>query len=351
MIDYQKIIDNLKDDKVIEMMKRLGADEYIEKENEIIFPTICHNINADDASMKLYYYKNNHFFYCYTECGGQSIFRFLEHYYESHQIDYNWYRDVLLVAQSCAGNVDFDYKFVESYKSIADEYAKKTYIKELPEYSEKVLDTFVKKYPVEWLNDGITRAAMDKFNIKYSISQNKIIIPHYDINNRLVGIRGRALNQWEIDNVGKYMPVQIENRWYSHQLSLNLYGLNLTKENIKKYGYVYVFEAEKSVMQLEGFNMPNCGVAVCGSNFHIFHLHLLLKYCQPKEIIICFDNEEHDREDSYFFKLWNMCKKYSNYTSLSFVYDRKHLTDLKDSPTDKGEEVFKKLLESRVKVL
>ena len=57
---------------------------------------------------------------------------------------------------------------------------------------------------------------MDKFNIRYSISQNKIIIPHYNVNGELVGIRGRALNTQDIEQFGKYMPVQIENKWYSH---------------------------------------------------------------------------------------------------------------------------------------
>ena len=76
---------------------------------------------------------------------------------------------------------------------------------------------------------------MDKFNIRYSTTQNKIIIPHYNADGQLVGIRGRALNEWEVENVGKYMPVQIEGKWYSHPLSLNLYGLNFNKEDIKKF--------------------------------------------------------------------------------------------------------------------
>jgi hypothetical protein len=60
--------------------------------------------------------------------------------------------------------------------------------------------------------------------------------------------------------------------------------------------------------------------------------------------------EELPPEDKYFYKLWNICKKYSNYCTFSFIYDRENLLDLKDSPTDKGEEIFKKLLEKRVKV-
>ena len=64
-------------------MTDLGADRYIEKDNYIIFPTICHNINSAEASMKLYYYKDNKFFYCYTEDDGMSIFKFLETYYKT----------------------------------------------------------------------------------------------------------------------------------------------------------------------------------------------------------------------------------------------------------------------------
>ena len=190
---------------------------------------------------------------------------------------------------------------------------------------------------------------MDKFNILFSKKDNKIIIPHYDVKNRLVGIRGRALDQWEVENIGKYTPIKIENTFYSHPLSMNLYGLNLTKSNIKRTGICYVFEGEKSVLHLESSNMVNMSVAVCGSIFSIFQLKLLLKY-KPKEIVICFDKEEKAGEDKYYNKLLNMCKKYTNYCNFSFIYDFNNLLDLKDSPIDKGEEIFKELLRKRIKV-
>ena len=203
--------------------------------------------------------------------------------------------------------------------------------------------------PSEWLTDHISREAMDKYNILYSISQNKIIIPHYDIHNRLVGIRGRALNQWEVENLGKYMPVQIEGKWYSHPLSLNLYGLNMNYQNIKKTGIAFVFESEKSVLQFESFSIPNCAVASCGSNFNKYQVDLLMRYCAPREIVICYDREELPKESKYFDKLYEICCRYNNYCNMSFIYDT-GLGDLKDSPSDNGEEVFQKLLKGRVKV-
>ena len=348
MIDYKEIVENLQVDKVISLMEQLGATRYVEKDDYVIFPTICHNENADEASMKLYFYKDTKLFVCYTECNSMSIFKFLKHYYETRQIEYDWRQDILEVVTNCSIQKTFESR--AQYQKKRTDYYQKKDRKDLESFPEGILDVFVKTYPIEWLQDGITERAMDNFNILYSISQNKIIIPHYDSNNRLIGIRGRALNEWDIENLGKYMPVQIEKKWYSHPLSLNLYGLNKTKENIKKQGICYLFEAEKSCLQLDNFNIPNVSAAVCGSQLNKFQVDLLLRTCQPKEIVVCFDKEELPGEDKYFNKLWNMCKKYSNYCNFSFIYDRENLLELKDSPTDKGEEIFLELLKRRVYV-
>ena len=347
-MDYKQIIDNLDINSIVELMKKLGADRYEEKEKFFIFPTICHNINSAEASMKLYLYKDTKLFVCYTEDGNMSIFKFLKTYYETRQIEYDWFEDIYNVVLNCGNFRPKEGFDTIQYQSLKERYRIKKKTVELQKYPSGILDMFMKNYPVEWLNDGISRRAMDKYNIKYSVSQNKIIIPHYDINNNLIGIRGRALNEWEIENIGKYMPIQIEKKWYTHPLSLNLYGLNHTKENIKKYGICYIGEAEKFCLQSESFSFPNCSCAVCGNQFNKYQLDILMKNCQPKEIVICFDKEEKDKEDKYFFKLYNLCKKYINYCKMSFIYDNDNLLKLKESPTDCGENIFKKLLEKRI---
>ena len=349
-MDYQSIIDNLKVSSVIDLMTKLGADRWKDEGTHIIFPTICHNTDASEASMKLYFYKNNKIFVCFTECGNMSIFKFLKHYYETRGIEYDWVSDIYNVILDCSNFKPGEGFEAPKYESLRNKFGKTNKEVVLPEYNKGALDTFVKIYPPEWLKDGISKAAMDKFGIRYSISQNKIIIPHYDVNGRLVGIRGRALNEWEVENVGKYMPVRIEQIWYKHPLSMNLYGLYENQENIKKSGVCYVFESEKSVMQCEAFSGPNCSVAVCGSQFNKYQLNLLIRTCRPSEIVLCFDSEELGDDTKYFDKLWAICQKYKNYTNFSFVYDRLRQLELKDSPSDKGEEVFRKLLEKRTRV-
>ena len=348
MIDYQEIIEQLDDNRVMNMLDKLDIP-YQDKGSYLIMPTVCHHASIDDASLKLYYYKNTHIFTCYTEDGAMSIFSFLKHYYEARDYEYDWYTDIYELICGCS-YFDGEKRNLNTYKPIRDNYSIRKERKELQSYPKEIMEAFIKYYPIEWLKDGITKESMDKYNIRFSSIQNKIIIPHYDVNGNLIGIRGRALNPEEIKNVGKYLPVQIENKWYSHPLSLNLYGLNQTKENIKEYGIAYLFEAEKSVLQMESFTIPNCAAAVCGNKLNKYALDILVRTCHPREIVICFDKEELPHEDKYFNHLYELCKKYQVYSNFSFIYDRENLLKLKDSPTDRGEEIFLKLLKGRVKV-
>ena len=102
---------------------------------------------------------------------------------------------------------------------------------------------------------------------------------------------------------------------------------------------------------MDKYYPTNCSVASCGSNFHKAQLKLLLN-CGVSEIVIAYDKENTTSENSgkYFEKLWNMCSKYKNYCNFSFIFDRFGLLNDKDSPIDKGKEIFETLIEQRIKV-
>ena len=63
-IDLVKLQHNLTSEDIISIVTSLGADRYEERGGYIVFPTICHNEDSNDASMKLYYYKNTCLFTC-----------------------------------------------------------------------------------------------------------------------------------------------------------------------------------------------------------------------------------------------------------------------------------------------
>lgn len=352
-----EVLENLTEEDIIFILTNtLGAHTYIQQNDYIIFPTVCHNINSEDAKMKLYYYTDRKLFHCYTECGETfNLYTLFKKYYSLRNIEYSFYKDILLKITSKEElQIVGENKY--AYQPQRNRFKTRDKIVELAPYPNKLIDVFLKQYPVEWNYENISDKTMELFNIRFAPIENKIIIPHYDINNNLVGIRGRALNEEEIENYGKYAPVRIENKIYKHPLSLNLYGINLNKENIKTKKYVILFEAEKSVLLYEEYfgREQNVALAVCGSNFNKLQLNLLLKNFNLCEIVLAFDKEYVDypskKANEYFKRMEKLCKKYSNYCNFSFIYDTENLLKEKDAPIDKGKKTFENLLRSRVKI-
>lgn len=216
-------------------------------------------------------------------------------------------------------------------------------------HDSKILNFFEDRKINLWLKEGITYESTRKFNIRFYPYRNKIVIPHYDITDNLIGIRVRNIEEEDLF-YGKYMPIQLNGQMYSHPLSFNLYGLNVTKEAIRKNKIVCIFEGEKSVLKMDSyFGNDNISVATCGSTLNRFQVMLLKKHTFVDEIVICFDREfeTEEEEENYFNKLYSMGEKYSNYCKISFIFDDKRLLGYKDSPVDKGKDVFTKLLSER----
>lgn len=353
---FVELANSLTKQQIIDIVTSLGADRYDDSNNNyIIFPTICHNATAAEASMKLYYYHNTHLFHCYTDCGDNfNIYDLFKRRYNLFDKPFNIY-EIYRILSRKTGIDDFSDDFSEGkYESQKELYQVKRRNVELPVYDEKVMDVFVPRPAAEWVEEGITPETMKKFNIRYGISQNIIVIPHYNADGKLVGVRRRALNPEDIED-GKYKPIKVEQIWYSHPLALNLYGLNFTKDAINKSGKVVIFEGEKSVMLMDSYyGNDNNSVAICGSTLQRAQVEILFKECKIDEIIIALDKEYGDKwsekTDKFFEKMVATCKKFNKYCSCSFIFDREGLLREKDSPVDRGKEVFEKLYNKRVKV-
>ena len=347
------VLESLTIETVERIIISLGATGIVAQEEKLILPTICHNPAGVEKSHKLYYYGDSKLFTCYTECGQSfNIYELVRKVFAVNGENIGFYEAFNYVLQF----VSREQFTVESpYKSISTQYARRLGAVALPEYDMNVLSAF-RPYPTaEWLNDGIDVKSMEKYQIGFSVNQTKIVIPHFDIGGRLIGIRGRALDPVEVESYGKYMPIRVEGKWYTHHLSLNLYGANITKDAIMKTKRVVVFEGEKSVLLMDTFfGEDNLAVAVCGSNLHKVQVDILVKQLGVTDITIAFDKEYPElgtpESEQYKYKLIDLCKKYSDYANMSFIYDMKGYLKEKDSPVDRGKEIFERLYEERVKV-
>ena len=351
MIDLKDLANKLTDERIIELVTQLGSDEYQNTEKAIIFKTICHNVDASEASMKLYYYKDSKRFHCYTDCGDTfNIYTLFERRYQLLGKQYNFYKDIVQVIAEGVEVEDFSKSFFYKYKSDFDKFERQQVEIDLNYINPSILNIYSFYPTAEWLRDGISEQSMRDFNIRYSIDENKIIIPHYDIDSNLIGIRCRPLNEEDL-TIGKYMPVQIEGKSYAHPLGYNLYGLNIVKDNIKRFKMAIVGEGEKAVLQYSTmFGLENniC-VAACGSSISNYQIDLLIK-AGAEKVLIAFDKEGETwkEQQNYYNKLLGFCKKYRNKVQMGFINDAKNLLKLKDSPFDRGKDTFLKLYKGAI---
>lgn len=342
---------------VKDFLESLGVDqiEVNEEKQYLICPTICHNPLHEAESMKLYWYQNNKIFRCYTECNeAMSIFELYKRYMEL-----NYYTVTLDEAENYVKqflkHIVSAAKPHMKFAELVTKYQYTTQIPVLTEYPKGALDCFIKYYHPSWLKDGITKEAMDKFDIRFSVTQNKIIIPHYDINGRLVGIRGRAIDPQEIEEFGKYRPVQIGDILYTYPLQFNLYGIYEHQQGIRARRSAIIAEGEKSVILDNEYygEYSNC-VACCGSTFNKYQISLLTDILGVNEIVIALDKEYIDWRDGkaqkYRKKIEAMCNKYKHKVSFSYIWDFDNILKEKDSPFDRGKEIFEYLYKTRVKV-
>lgn len=330
----------------------------------LLSSTICHNFPGE-GSRKLYWYSNTGLFRCYTGCAEPTfdIFELVIKVFsiqQSRELDLNDAVRYVAAKFGIAGEyeesdleISEDWRIFDAYSRV-QEVEIKDYSVELKEYDDNVLNYL--NYQViiaPWLREGMTQEALNHARIGYYPGADQITIPHFDMNNRFVGLRGRAVAQDDVEKWGKYRPMKIMKQMYNHPLGMNLYGLNWAKDNIATMNKAIVFESEKSVLlYMSYFGIENnIAVACCGSNISAYHIHMLLE-AGAKEIIVAFDRQFQEIGDKEFEKLTNnltkIHEKYKNSVQITFIFDKNMITGYKDSPIDCGKETFLQLFKERI---
>lgn len=367
MLNYDKsfIKEQITLDDVFQLLVDFGGEPQY-TDFGIISRTICHNSLEEGGSHKLYYYSNNSLFYCYTNCGSFDIAQLVINVAKiqwDKEFDLNdalrWLASRFGIIGEIIPDEEYtnleDWKIFERYSGVKDIHPEERRI-ELKEYDRKILRNFDYSVLIEpWMKDRICQYALIKAGIGYYPGGNQITIPHFDMNNRLVGVRGRTLSDEEATLYGKYRPLKINQQWLNHSLGMNLYGLNWNKDNIQKLGKAIIVESEKSVLQYASYFGwdNNITVACCGSNISLYQIEML-KQCGAKEIIVALDRQFKEVGDEEYKHLTNNLMKinqrYHNDVNISFIFDKHKITEYKSSPTDEGPQKFMKLFKERVMI-
>lgn len=356
--------DELKEKLEIEQVYDLieawgGEPEYTD--GGLISQTICHN-PPGTGSRKLYYYSNTKLCHCFSGCIDPSfdIFELCIKVMKIQKgLKWELY-DAMDYIASYFGFEGIERKEEESelkdweiFKRHKIKEPEKKQIIQLKEYDPIILTRFAYPRIERWEQEGISNEVSKKNLIGYYPGGEQITIPHFDIDNRLIGIRGRTLVADEAEMYGKYRPLLIGKQLYNHPLSMNLYNLNNSKDNIAKTHAAIVFESEKACLQYQSFYgcENDISVAICGSSLSSYQVDLL-KRVGAREIIIALDRQFQQIGDYEFkrlkAKLIHFYDKYNNSVRITAVFDKGMITPYKASPSDCGAQIFEKLLAERI---
>ena len=372
-LDANELKKTLTIDNIKTLLTELGVQHIIDhsqnsqKGNCLITNTICHKVS--DGSMKLYYYTESFQFHCYTDCGeNMDIFELVKRNHLLKGVELSFIECVSWVCTTLG--ISFYDNTISSQEGFRihynvsndeNEWMKKFKKKKSPKievktHSEKVFNMFSNFHHPSFLEDGISHEAMSKFEVMYDCVKHRVIIPHRRWNDgKLIGIKTRNLNQWEIDAGYKYLPLTAHKILYSYPTMMNLYGYWQNQHAIKKAKSAILFEAEKSVQQLETmYKDENTSLALCGSTLNTKQAEILLTL-GIEEITLALDKENTDILDEksidYQGKLLRIGRILARYMRVYVIYDDRGILPEKASPSDLGKEVFEELMRNRKQIL
>lgn len=355
MVDFKELREQLSDEMIKDILGQFNVEPVEENEEAIIFPTCCHNLVG--GSPKLFYYKNTKLFHCYTECAASfDIFTLLQKMYRLRGEEITLKQAVAICDLDASDikvtdkgyNVLDDIRYMQGLNNV---YIPDVNNLDFKTYDTNVLKQFSFDYMglMPWIEEGIGIETLQKFNIKWDSYRQAIVIPNFDYDGKLIGIRERHFKPEELAK-GKYRPLYDRGTLYNHPTGRTFYGIYENHKNIERKHIAIIFEGEKSVLLYGTIygNNNNVALATLGQNITKDHIQYLLKM-KVTHVILAYDSDYED-----YKQLKEVEKKYiekakilAPYFNVSYLMDFDFELPYKSSPIDGGRETFEKILKNR----
>lgn len=186
-----------------------------------------------------------------------------------------------------------------------------------------------------WEAEGITKPILEKYQVRYDGVSDRIVYPIRNVDGAIINIHGRTLDpEFKEKRLRKYTY------FYPLGVQSTIFGVAENIDSIKSKGEIILFEGAKSVMQAEVWGFDNCG-AVLTSHLSPEQLKILITLgCR---VVFALDKEVNIFADQNIQKL-------KRFVKVEYVKDTAGLINDKDSPVDKGREVWGQLYSERRKL-
>lgn len=244
----EEIKNHITTEQIFDLLVELGGEPQWQG-NNIISRTICHC----GESHKLYWFENTNLFKCFTECSDTfDIFQLIMKINHGYSLP----QAVYYISNYCGINIENniikeqeqleDWNIIKKYETYNNINDKESQIIEIKTYDDKFLTFLPKPRILCWEQEHISEDIIKKYKICYNPSSQAIVIPHYNKDNILIGVRERTLIK-ENEIYGKYKPMILNKKMYNHPLGFSLYNLNNSKDNISLIKKAIIFERRKKL--------------------------------------------------------------------------------------------------------
>lgn len=321
----------------IDIVDYIGQTEELHRKGQLYY-CCCPFHNGDDTP-SLCIYPESHSWYCYGCGAGSSIYDWIM------QRDSLSFQEAVEKVSSLVGS-PLEQGIESESISVLKELKKCTNLHNKEAESRKILNwqsDYLYKYsdedPQEWLNEGMTHEALKTYNIRIDHDANRIVYPVWDSDGNLIGVKGRTrLSTYKELGLSKYMN-------YNKIGTLDYFaGWKEAFPEIINTKSVVIFEGIKSCIKAYGWGINNT-VASETSKLSDGQLQLLIK-TGLSEVIIGWDTDQKFQSIISNDKI-QMLRKF---TQVSVIRDIHKLLGEKEAPVDRGEEIFRKLLEERYRL-
>lgn len=231
-----------------------------------------------------------------------------------------------------------------SVVSVAKRY--RTSTRPPPKCTAKVLpDDYMSRFEFRqdklkaWNDEGIPYEVMRDYQIRYDAFDDRIVYPIRNLDGKIFCVSGRTCDpDYKSKGIRKYT--------YTTQIGAlpALYGLWENKESILEKKEAIIFEGCKSVLKAVGYGYSN-GIALLTSHLSQFQMESLIRLASfyGVRFVFALDSDVDITKDKNITRL-------ARYAHVEWIKNRDNMLQDKESPVDRGKEVFEKLYTMRQKI-
>lgn len=357
-IDVKKLKQSLKSHDIENILKVLDIPIFSKSEKEWRIWTGEKNVNALSGSPKLYYYPNTNIFYSYTSSCAYDIIGLVQArlaLLKKPSAFMDAVNFVLKVTGIEAGQVQrLNAPHIYNWQDGLGKFVRfKNGLRDLPRYDKEILEELDKRYPQNWLDEGISIETMQKYQIGWYDRLQCTTIPVFDREGNLIGIRTR---NWREDLLkeAKYIPLITLDETYKFNTNDVLFGLNWNWANIERSKEVIISESEKATMKLDTwYGNESIAVSMFGSNLGKRRRDQLLELGVQRVYYVAdndFKEYESDEYKVWQKKIYKFKELWAGMVKVELVWDSLGILGYKENATDRDRETWDELWKNKEEI-